>query len=201
MCIKIGFSAFESNVLASENSHQYDYVGFKVDRKQGVIMILSKDIEEAHFKDRLYLKLLKLNNIEEVLLEMEIEDRDMKGIFLSGEFSLIDGHIYFNNTVIKLRYDLMKTYGQIAERQCLLFNKYSDILDLKKEELVKTTFPLDSPTSQRLTYVVISKNGNSKRIIIVPYLHERMIKFNRAKMNTEYFYTTTTKTEMKFGKK
>ena len=35
----------------------------------------------------------------------------MKGIFMSGQYRLVDGHIYFNNHVIKLRYDLMKAYG------------------------------------------------------------------------------------------
>lgn len=84
----------------------------------------------------------------------------------------------------------MKVYGGNGKFQHLYFNQYNDILKLNQGDLIKTTCPIDSPGSHRLTYVVISKKGKPKRLIIVPYLHERKIYLNRMKRNTEYFYTS-----------
>ena len=69
----------------------------------------------------------------------------MKGIFISGEYTLVDGHVYFNNNVIKLRYDLMKKYPNRADLQHLFFNQYTSILNLREGETLKTNCPIDSP--------------------------------------------------------
>ena len=69
----------------------------------------------------------------------------MKGIFISGEYTLVDGHIYFNNNVIKLRYDLMKKYSNRLDLQHLFFNQYTNILNLREGETLKTNCPIDSP--------------------------------------------------------
>lgn len=74
------------------------------------MMLLTKELESS-LADKLYMKVLYLNNPENIILECEICEPQMKGILLSGDFSLIDGHIYYNNNIIKVRYDLMKIYG------------------------------------------------------------------------------------------
>ena len=74
------------------------------------MMLLSKYLENGA-KDRVYVKLIMLGDEDDIMLQCEVLDPEMKGIFTSGDFSLIDGHIYFNNNVIKLRYDLMRLYG------------------------------------------------------------------------------------------
>ena len=68
----------------------------------------------------------------------------MKGIFISGEYTLVDGHIYFQNRVLKLRYDLMKQYGGVGTNQELYFNKYEEVLALETGETIKVDSPLDS---------------------------------------------------------
>ena len=97
----------QTKVIDGESSQTYDFVGFKVDRKHEIMMLLTKELEEASI-DRLFMKIMHLNNRENILLECDILEPKMKGILLSGEFSLIDGHIYYNNNVIKIRYDLMR---------------------------------------------------------------------------------------------
>ena len=59
--VKINFSSYDQQVVASENSPHYDYVGFKVDRRQGVMMLLSKFLGEGS-SERLYLKVIVLND-------------------------------------------------------------------------------------------------------------------------------------------
>jgi hypothetical protein len=159
-----------------------------VDRSQGVMMLLSKFLENAS-NERLFLKVIKLNDNKDILLHCEISDAQMKGIFISGEYTLVDGNVYFNNNVIKLRYDLMKKYPNRADLYHLFFNLYTNILNLREGETLKSNCPIDSPQSHRFTYVAINHRG-PKRLILMPYLHERKIFLNRKKQNTEYFYSS-----------
>lgn len=130
--------------MATENSPDYDYVSFKVDRSQGIMMLLSKYIEKD-VSNRLFLKVIRLNDNKDTLLHCEIYDAQMKGIFISGEYTLVDGHVYFNNNAIKLRYDLMEKYPNRTDLQPLFFNQYTDVLNLREGETLKTNCPIDSP--------------------------------------------------------
>lgn len=38
-----------------------------------------------------------------------IKSEALVGRLLSGLYTFVNGHIYFNNNVIKIRYDLLKT--------------------------------------------------------------------------------------------
>jgi hypothetical protein len=62
-------------------------------------------------RKKLYLRIVELQDQEKVLLDCEVNDDNMIGVFKSGMYKLVDGHIYYDNNVIKLRYDLMKHYG------------------------------------------------------------------------------------------
>ena len=51
--------------------------------------------------------------------------------------------------------------------------------------------PMESFQSHRLAYVVLNNQDlKPKKMIIVPYLHERKIYLNRMKQNTNYFYSS-----------
>jgi hypothetical protein len=74
-----------------------------------MVIFSRENIKE--FRKKLFIKIIELNDKEKVLLDCEIIDEEMKGVFNSGLYRLVDGHIYFANQVIKLRYELMKHYG------------------------------------------------------------------------------------------
>ena len=38
------------------------------------------------------------------------QEPKLKELLTSGAYVLVDGHMYFNNNVFKIRYDLMKKY-------------------------------------------------------------------------------------------
>ena len=42
-----------------------------------------------------------------VIYELTIDNPILTGRLRSGLFEVVDGHIYFNNNVIKIRYDLI----------------------------------------------------------------------------------------------
>lgn len=90
-----------------------------------------------------------------------------------------------------MRYELMAEYRVSEFDTCDVFNKYPDVLQLKDNDKVKTKSPLNSIQSHRFAYVILnSKDLYPKRVMMMPYLHERKIFLNRIKKNTQYFYTS-----------
>jgi hypothetical protein len=65
------------------------------------------------------------------MVRLKIQSREIIGRLKTNLYSFVEGHIYYNNNVIKVRYDLLKTFkgGEIKENQ--LFDHYSDVINLK----------------------------------------------------------------------
>jgi hypothetical protein len=102
----------------------------------------------------------------------------------------VDGHIYYNNNVIKIRYDLFNNSG-INYKENEIFDFYFDIFELSEGERVKAKTPLDSFENHKLAYIVSNKESfTTQKIIMMPYLHENKIYLNRTKDYNDYFYTS-----------
>ena len=107
--ITVNFSTFSKSLVAIENSQQQEVVGFSLDRENDMLMILSREIKSLlAFRDSIFIKIKDLKEKDLTIFDHEILDENMKGILISGQFKFINGHIYFNNNVIKIRYDLIK---------------------------------------------------------------------------------------------
>ena len=76
----------------------------------------------SHVSQSIFVKIFNLDNKEKVILDCEIYDDMLRGIFYSGKYIVIDGHIYFKNNVIKIRYDLMIKYGINGADEKIYFN-------------------------------------------------------------------------------
>ena len=78
----------------------------------------------------------------------------MIGRLFSTLFSFVNGHIYYNNNLIKIRYDLLKKADSIRDfGENDIFNYYDEILPLGIES-VQNGFPLAQNVSQRLIYII-----------------------------------------------
>ena len=72
------------------------------------------------------------------MLDLPLKDNFLKDLFLSGQFQLLDGHIYTKNDVTKIRYDYLDSrrnktqhpldMSQVNER--LVFDHFEDVLDV-----------------------------------------------------------------------
>lgn len=60
-------------------------------------------------------------------IEIVLKDKSLIGRFDSGVYNVSNGHIYFGNDVIKMRYDLVKKFGCDQLKEQDFFNKYIDI--------------------------------------------------------------------------
>ena len=80
---------------------------------------------------------------EQILVRIKIQSREIIGRLKSNLYNFTEGHIYYNNKVIKVRYDLLETFkgGEILEHQ--LFDHYSDVIKLKSSsDVIQCDTPL-----------------------------------------------------------
>jgi len=83
-----------------------------------------------------------------------ITDEHYRGRFRSDLFLLIDGHIYFNNEVYKVRYDIMKETRSQNISQGQFIDPYNEILDLTPSESVRSDTPMISIANHRQLYII-----------------------------------------------
>jgi hypothetical protein len=109
----------------------------------------------------------------------------------SGLYTLADGHIYFSNNVIKIRYDLTDSDQSARFNDEQIFDFYLNIFDIEKTEQIKSTTPLQSHVFHRIAYIIYDKQNQSpKKILILPYLHDRKIYIKSHNKNTTYVYSS-----------
>lgn len=71
----------------------------------------------------------KIFDIEEkrIQLSILIHNPILIGRMLSGLYTIVNGHIYFNNNVIKIRYDLIDQQSSYRYSEKDLFDYYFNI--------------------------------------------------------------------------
>jgi hypothetical protein len=128
---------------------------------------------------------------KEKIYEISITNSEIIGRMKSGLFQLSQGHIYYNNDVIKIRQDLINSDQNASFTESEIFDMYPDVFELEDGMRIRSNTPLDSSRYRRFVYIFQDSNYlRTKTILITPYLHERRIYLNRVKFNTQYFYTS-----------
>ena len=70
-----------------------------------------------------------------------------------------------------------------------VFDKYNQLLDLEYKETIQSKTPLMSADHHRMLYVTSNQSQlKPKRMIFLPYLHERKIYLNQIELNHKFFY-------------
>jgi hypothetical protein len=90
-----------------------------------------------------------------------------------------NGCIYFNNTVVKIRYDLLdKRDALLTSDQ--VFDSYPDIFNIDEDQYIKFGTPLKSLQSHRFAYIINDSSKTQCNIVrMMPFLHERRIYLNK----------------------
>lgn len=145
---------------------------------------------KASIKEQFYVTIFDLVKKRREF-ESSVVNEILIGRLDSGLYTFADGHMYFGNHVIKIRYDLIDSVYANTYKENEIFDYYFDILPLKKGEKILMGCPYDSNTMNRFVYIVENpKNFKPDRVVILPYLHERKVYLLRYKENTEYFTTS-----------
>ena len=118
---------------------------------------------------------------------------ELYGRFYCGLYEFQGGHIYYNNNVIKVRWDIIESSSALTYSLDDVLDKYSDVLPIPDHKAIAIGFPFDSKYMNKLAYVIRScsscNNDSSSKLLIMPYLHDRKIYNNHREKNTRYFMT------------
>lgn len=107
MKVKIYFSTFSVSPIHEELLNPGENVkAMAYDSEKEVIFLMSRVKTENYSKYK-KIKIFDCKN-KELLSIVTVKDPEIIGRFKSGLFHLINGHFYFGNSVLKVRYDLMK---------------------------------------------------------------------------------------------
>lgn len=74
-----------------------------------------------------------------------------------GNYTMVDSHMYYNNNVIKIRYDVIKrgNYDQYKEGE--IFDYYFNIFEMQENMKVRAGTPLDSLQNHKFAYFMYDK--------------------------------------------
>jgi hypothetical protein len=133
------------------------------------------------------------------MISQQVRNDELIGRLKSNLYNFVDGHIYYINKVIKIRYDLIEkpNAGEIKEN--LLFDYYVDIIRLDNEnQYILSGFPLITCAYNKLAYLIKNKSElKPDKLLILPYLHERKIYLD-SRVKENQFYTITEHNERYF---
>ena len=75
------------------------------------------------------------------------------GILKSGLYTYVQGHIYYNNNVIKIRFDLLGSNGGQNPKVNEIFDNYMNMIPLKEGMRMQSNCPIDSINDHRMVYI------------------------------------------------
>ena len=157
-----------------------------------VIFLRKTDSKGASLKKKNIVKILDYGN-NKIIYENEVKDPGLVGRLKTGLYTLSNGHMYFNNNCIKIRYDILESMASHSNllKEHEVFDQYLNCFTLKPTEKIRAGTPLDSQKNHRFVYIKRDKSmKEASKITILPYLHERRVYMNTKRLATEYFYTS-----------
>lgn len=191
--LNIEFSSFSIESIYEEKQDREVIETIGYDFAQNILLLLKVNPFKQQAGKRI--SVIDLNE-RNVLYSAVVSDTELIGRLLANVYLLIDGHMYYNNKCIKIRYDLLtgkKTIREFSEYE--VFDYYEKVLQLNINQQVSPYLPICTPETHRLIYVIQNKKTYAcKQVLILPYLHERKILLTKIKEQKNYFYTTLKKT-------
>lgn len=187
MQYKVDFSDVQKYILLEETIENEEIVNFSVDQLRMKLIIFSrvkKLSDDQNQKLTVYDLIKKKINYERL-----IKGKELCGRLESGLYTVVDGHIYYGNNCIKMRYDLIEQPNSSTYTEKEIFDTYHGLFSLKEGDRIISGSPFDCMAFHKFVYVIKRPNDPS-RVVITPYLHEKKIYMHRFKENTEYFYTS-----------
>jgi hypothetical protein len=106
--VDVIFSTFDLIILYNDINTKEKLKIFNIDIEENKMFLLYKtNVSQgsASLKNIFSFKFFDLNE-NKMTYELDISNMELIGRLLSGLYTFVKGHIYFNNNVIKIRYDL-----------------------------------------------------------------------------------------------
>jgi hypothetical protein len=102
------FSSYDLSLLFEEKQTPGDILkAFSLDPTQLVLILMYKSDREKINNTRRF-KMVNVAESNKCLANIQVKDPEIIGRMKLGKFTMVDGHFYFDNEVIKIRYDVLK---------------------------------------------------------------------------------------------
>ena len=76
-------------------------------------------------------------NRDKIIFTMQVKSPEIIGRLKSNLYNFVGGHIYYNNKVIKIRYDLLENSQSIISlKEDMIFDHYSNVLYIEQDDEV-----------------------------------------------------------------
>jgi hypothetical protein len=96
--LNIKYNDYDTTVIAKENCDLFDYIDFKIDGAQMMLLIILKKLNSNVEEDEpIYIRVFSLNEGSKCIYDADIKADDLIGVFKSGYYTLVNGHMYFQN--------------------------------------------------------------------------------------------------------
>lgn len=140
--IRLGFSEvfIESTFTFKQVALRVDGYGYDYETRNVILLLTNK-------KKTGRVNMMQISSIDSQKTPLwlgKVTNKELIGRIKSNLFTFINGHIYFNNRVIKCRYDLLEKKGLKELEEDQVFDYFEEILLLEQGELVKMGMPLSS---------------------------------------------------------
>jgi len=103
--LEASFGNYMVTDIYEDKDQRAEILNFGVDNTEKRLMILTGIKNRKNKRDK-FIAIYCLKS-EKVLMKMMVKNPDLIGRLKSNFYNLVGGHIYFNNNVIKIRYDLI----------------------------------------------------------------------------------------------
>ena len=102
------FSSYQLSTIYEEKLVIGDILrAYSLDPITMILIMMNKSNKDKHNNCRRF-KIVDIKDSNKVLANISVKNMEIIGRFRLGMFTLADGHFYFDNEVIKIRYDLLK---------------------------------------------------------------------------------------------
>lgn len=97
------FGSFKKTRVYFDSNLRAEILNFGVDNSMRRLMILT-GVKNSHNKRDKFVTFYDLDS-SKILCTLMVTDREIIGRLKSNLYNFVEGHIYYNNKVIKVRYD------------------------------------------------------------------------------------------------
>lgn len=105
------FGNFVKTQVYQDKDKRAEILNFGVDNQRRRLIILTGIKNQKNKRDKFF-SIYEIDS-EKVILQLQITNREIIGRMKSNLYIFTDGHIYYENKVIKIRYDLLEQHKEV----------------------------------------------------------------------------------------
>ena len=124
--VEAQFGTYKVTEVYEDKDQRAEILNFSVDNTDKRLLIMT-GIKNAKDKRDKFITIFDFSK-EKVIWTMQIQDVNLIGRLKTNLYNFVGGHIYYNNKVIKIRYDLLENTKGEQLKEYHVFDHYSDVL-------------------------------------------------------------------------